>query len=470
MVPDVGMGDTGTMVDPTPTGPPPTGPPPPGSPPTPPPPVSRPELRLASGDKWLAGVAGGLARTLGIPSWTVRLAFVVLTMFGGIMIFAYLALWFFLPDESGRVIAREVTSGDDSWLPVAGVVILALAFGATVGIFGGRDAGILVPAVLVAGGIALLASRDRPERAPATAPPMSPTPGATGGGAGPAMTPMPAAATTGSVGTSAPPPPAPPPVPPSPSPVSTTTATTSYPPIPPPRIAPYEVVAPPPREPRPPRPRPFLTPLMLSALAIAGGVAFLLDRSGELDLRIGSLLSIALVAIGMVLILATWVGRARGLIAVGLILLPIAALAAVVNLPIHNGVGEQRYTPVAASGPLVYEFGAGELTVDLRDLDITGSTDVSVELGVGSLVVLVPDDVIVDITAEAGAGEIRVTEAEERFGRFGRAGDDTLTTDSGLGIDLDYTLDADTETAQRIVLDAEVGLGEVVIRRDTSSS
>ncbi len=161
MVAGVGMGDTGTMVDPTPTGPPPGDSPPQDFPPTPPPPVSRPELRLASGDKWLAGVAGGIARTLGIPSWTVRLAFVLLTMIGGIMIFAYLALWFFLPDESGRVIAREVTAGNESWLPVAGVVFLALAFGATLGFFGGSDAGILVPAVLVGGGIALLAGRDR---------------------------------------------------------------------------------------------------------------------------------------------------------------------------------------------------------------------------------------------------------------------------------------------------------------------
>ena len=178
MVAGVGMGDTGSMVDPTPTGPPPGDSPPQGFPPTPPPPVSRPALRLASGDKWLGGVAGGIARTLGIPSWTVRLAFFLLTLFGGIMIFAYLALWFFLPDESGRVIAREVMAGNESWLPVAGVVILALAFGATLGIFGGSDAGILVPAVLVGGGIALLAGRDRAAPIPlsASAPPPGPPP------------------------------------------------------------------------------------------------------------------------------------------------------------------------------------------------------------------------------------------------------------------------------------------------------
>ena len=428
MVAAVKRGDTDAMVDPTPTSPPPGGPapsdPPPtgpasaGVPPTPPPPVNRPELRLASGDKWLAGVAGGLARTLGIPSWAVRLAFVILTILGGVMVFAYLALWFFLPDESGRVIAREVAAGNDSWLPVAGVVILALAFGVTVGIFGSRDAGILVPAILVGGGIALLASRDRPQPAPTS--------------------------------TTAPP------------------TTTSYPPIPPPRIAPYEVVATPPPTPRPPKPRSFLTPLTLSLLAIAGGVAFLLDRSGEIDVRVSSALAVGLIVIGAVLILATWVGRARGLIAFGLVLLPIAALAAV-TLPFHQGLGQQRYAPVAATEPLVYEYGIGELTIDLRELEHRGTADVRAELGIGSLVVIVPDDVTVDVHGEAGAGEIRVTEALDPSGPFGRADDATVRTESGLGAELDQTLEADVETARRIELEAEVGLGEVVIRRDLTS-
>jgi predicted membrane protein len=171
-----------------------------------------------------------------------------------------------------------------------------------------------------------------------------------------------------------------------------------------------------------------------------------------------------------VLILATWVGRARGLIAVGLVLLPIAALAAVVSVPFDKGLGQQRYAPVETSGSIGYEYGIGELTVDLRDLRFTGTTEVRTDLGIGSLVVLVPDDAAVDIHGEAGAGEIRVTESEEHFGRFGRAADATVTSESGLGAELDHTLDAETETARRIELDAEVGIGEVVIRRDTASS
>ena len=225
----------------------------------------------------------------------------------------------------------------------------------------------------------------------------------------------------------------------------------------------------PPPAPRPPKPRSFLAPLTLSALAIAGGVAFLLDRAGHIDVRVSSMLAIALIVIGAVLVLATWVGRARGLIAIGLVLLPIAALAAV-TLPFHKGLGQQRYAPTAATGPLVYEYGIGELTIDLRDLSHRGTADVRAELGVGSLVVIVPNDVTVDVHGEAGAGEIRVTEALELFGPFGRADDTTVRTESGLGAELDQTLEADTETARRIELDAEVGMGEVVIRRDIAPS
>ena len=199
-------------------------------------------------------------------------------------------------------------------------------------------------------------------------------------------------------------------------------------------------------------------------------MAFLLHRSGEIELNVGSMLAVGLITIGLVLILATWVGRARGLIAIGLILVPIAALAAVVSVPFDKGLGQQRYAPIETSGSIAYEYGIGKLTVDLRDLESTGTTDVRVELGIGSLVVLVPDDVNVDIHGEAGAGEIRVTETEERFGRFGRAADTTVTSKSGLGAELDHTIDAETETARRIELDAEVGMGEVVIRRDVASS
>ncbi len=439
MVPSHEVGDTGFMVDPMPA----------DSPPRPPPP--RPELRRTTDDRWVGGVAGGLARTLGLPSWVVRLAIVILSMVGGLTVLAYLALWFFLPDETGRVAAREVMDGNESWLPVAGVVILAIAATAAVGILGGDDLDVLIPLTLIAGGVALLAGRTR------TAPPSSPAPDTPAPPVSSAA-PEPIGATTATATTTATAP-------------TTATTTGAYPPIPPPRVAPYEVVSTKrPPTPKPPRPRSFLTPLTLSLFTIAGGIVFLLERAEAIELQPGSVLAVAMITIGVVLMLATWVGRARGLIAVGLLLLPVAALTAAVTLPLHKGIGEQTFTPTVPSDELTYEYGIGELRVDLRELPVEGTTTVRAELGIGSMVVEVPTDVNVEIHGEAGAGQIVATTMldDPRYRQWPDR--ERGTTESGWGAQLDRTFEAETETADRIVLDVEVGLGEVVIRRDTTPS
>jgi phage shock protein PspC (stress-responsive transcriptional regulator) len=58
----------------------------------------------------VAGVAAGLARYLGVDVMIVRLAFVVLTFFGGAGIALYLAGLLLIPEEgSDRSIAGSLT-------------------------------------------------------------------------------------------------------------------------------------------------------------------------------------------------------------------------------------------------------------------------------------------------------------------------------------------------------------------------
>lgn len=56
-------------------------------------------LRRSTSDRWLGGVCGGLAPTLGLESWVCRLLIAVLTLFGGIGVIVYLLLWIFIPSE-----------------------------------------------------------------------------------------------------------------------------------------------------------------------------------------------------------------------------------------------------------------------------------------------------------------------------------------------------------------------------------
>ena len=63
----------------------------------------RTALRRPVQDSMVAGVAAGLARYLGVDVMIIRLAFVVLTIFGGAGIPLYLAGLLLIPEEGSEV-------------------------------------------------------------------------------------------------------------------------------------------------------------------------------------------------------------------------------------------------------------------------------------------------------------------------------------------------------------------------------
>ncbi|HEY3477541.1 MAG TPA: PspC domain-containing protein, partial [Streptomyces sp.] len=56
-------------------------------------------IRRSRADRKVAGVAGGLGRHLDIDPVILRVAFVVLTFFGGVGLLLYVALWLLLPED-----------------------------------------------------------------------------------------------------------------------------------------------------------------------------------------------------------------------------------------------------------------------------------------------------------------------------------------------------------------------------------
>jgi phage shock protein C len=69
-------------------------------PPTTPPAVAAINaLRRSRSDRWIGGVCGGLARTLGLEAWIVRLLFTLLFLCGGVGLLFYVLLWIFVPSE-----------------------------------------------------------------------------------------------------------------------------------------------------------------------------------------------------------------------------------------------------------------------------------------------------------------------------------------------------------------------------------
>ena len=75
----------------------------------------------------------------------------------------------------------------------------------------------------------------------------------------------------------------------------------------------------------------------------------------------------------------------------------------------RGGVGDRTWRPATVSDlhdP--YRLGVGQSELDLTQLDLAsaGRTRVEIRQGVGHLLVIVPDNVVVRVVADANAGEV----------------------------------------------------------------
>jgi hypothetical protein len=190
--------------------------------------------------------------------------------------------------------------------------------------------------------------------------------------------------------------------------------------------------------------------LVAGLLLVLFGVGWLLEVLDVIDFPWDLLLPVALVLVGVALVVASRSGaRPGGLIAVGVVLTGVMVIGSAIDFPLGGGVGEREERP-ATLGELrdEYQLGLGQLTVDLTDLStaqLDADARTRVRVGIGQLVVIVPEGLAVQVEARATVGNVRVFEEEKGgFGVERQAG-------PGRGAVLDLVL--------------SVGLGEVEVRR-----
>jgi phage shock protein PspC (stress-responsive transcriptional regulator) len=354
----------------------------------------------------LAGVCGGIAAYLDRGPVLVRVAFLVLTPLWGLGIALYVLAWLTVPvegnDESAaeRVLRRLARA--PSWLQV---VVLALAAVLLIQGFAGEGFGVLSGVVLIAAGIALFRQDGRDG---------TPAPARTVGGGG---------------------------------------ATALW--DPPAPVATQAPVGPAPSSWPPPAPRPRREPSILGratlglTLLLLGIVAGL-DLAGIGEATAERLLALSLVMIGGGLVVGARVGRARGLILLGIPLLAALVGVNALRLPSGGGLGELAARPGSLADVRdEYRLFLGTSTVDLSGVAFRdGPTRVAASVGIGDLVVIVPEDADVEVEASVRAGLLdlfdRVDEGTELQRRVVDRGD-------GEG--------------GRLVLDVRAGLGAVDVRR-----
>ena len=356
-------------------------------------PRERPALRRSAGDRVLAGVAGGIGTYFGIDPVIVRIGFIVLTFMGGAGPFLYLVGWLALPREMSGSIVTDVLAGDSPrrFRSILAVVLIGLGLLITASLSGELfDLFVNVWSIaphlallLIAAGAALVL-----------------WPGPTAGSKStPARSSAPGAFTS-----PAPPPPA------ATGPEWRASSAAAAVPV---SGAPSESSAKKgsrrgPRSTRR-RPRSTLGPITVSVLLIFVGGAILLGRLDVLDMEIAVFLVIASAITGVGLVVSAFAGRARGLIPLGVALAAPLVLFAGTDALWGSGTGERRVRVTDADTlEAEYRHGIGRLVVDLRDLEPDGTArSLDVSVGVGEVLVYVPDNIRVVGNADVVAGAIR---------------------------------------------------------------
>ena len=203
------------------------------------------------------------------------------------------------------------------------------------------------------------------------------------------------------------------------------------------------------------RPAPVMrqrSALGLATLSLATLVAGILSwaaLSGVEDLTTGRILAISLLVVGGGLVVGTWYGRARWLIAVGILLslaLGGVALADRGDVTLRGGAGDRTWVVDDHGGS--YRLGVGEATLDLTRIPAGSHVSVTSSVSLGHLIVVVPDDVAVRLHAKLRVGEIVA------FGKSVADGSDTV----------ERTLTYGPAGDPQVEVDANVGTGQVEVR------
>ena len=119
-------------------------------------------------DRWIGGVASGIAHRLGVDPLIVRGVFIVLSIFAGIGVLLYGVAWALLPEPDGRIHVQEAGAGRWSTGMTGALITTVIGFPSLGGGFWGWErngfGGFLWTAFWIAGAIYLiyyLSQRDK---------------------------------------------------------------------------------------------------------------------------------------------------------------------------------------------------------------------------------------------------------------------------------------------------------------------
>ncbi len=378
-------------------------------------PPTRP-LHRSRDERIIAGVAGGLGEHLGVNPWWFRWAFILLAVFGGVGGLLYLLAWVVIPAEDEE---EPIVTG---WLErldlsdpgaIFGVALVGIASVVLLSRVIDVSSTLLVAGVLFVVGILLYRGDLRLPRGAVDA----------------------SASAAASVDVD------------SQQFVDADRDDAGEPPVP--GGTGPAPAAPPPRPPREPRERSVLGRLTIAVgLIVIASMALVDLATNRITIEPVHYLAAAVAVVGTGLLVGAFAGRARWLIIVGVILVPILWLTALIPASWNFNAGDFGYRPVVVAEVLSeYKQGAGVMTIDLTRLtrqELAQVGEIEASLGLGEMRIRLPGDVGVEVRSRVGAGEIS--------GPF--------RTISGVGLDITRELGPEPVA---LVLDLKVGAGTITI-------
>lgn len=336
-------------------------------------------------DKWIGGVCSGVADRLGVDPVIVRAGLVLLALLGGLGVTLYLLAWVLLPDRTGAIAAERAIRGGDTGSVILLVIAAIVFFSGFPWWFDGPFHGGFPWVLIAVGGLVwwFWASRRTGRGGDGDG-----NSGGNSGGAPPADDwAGPAAAPAGA-----------PPAPQAPQNLQWA-----------PPQSPARAVAKRARR----RSGGLLMTLVAVGLAlVAYGATQWLGTTYDLAGNDQSLaISAALAALGLLLVGMGLSGWRAGFVGFLAIVAMVAALTSSVfprDMTVGGRFGDQTWAPTSLSGGTGYAIAAGQGVLDLGSLPTEGLSDqvVPVSIGVGDLVVRVPEALTVDVRSHVGLGEI----------------------------------------------------------------
>jgi hypothetical protein len=162
-------------------------------------------------------------------------------------------------------------------------------------------------------------------------------------------------------------------------------------------------------------------------------------------------MALAVTVLGVGLLVGGFVGRARWLILLAVVMVPTMLFSPVFEYNWNSDDFDRRISPAAFDDlQTTYHFDVGSLYIDLTDLPWEGQTiEIDASVDAGNIEIRIPDDVGL------------IGEASVDVGRVASDGRES----AGLG-NPTLRFDDDTGTLGTVNLDATVDIGNIEIYRD----